>query len=265
MKSLTFFPVMSWRFFGAVFAFFTHVASAQAALFEDDEARKAILDLRQRVETLRSDAEATQKVIKDIRDENAGLGKGLLDLQRQLELLRTENASLRGLDEQFRKDLSDFQRLSKDQVQALNERLLRLEPIKVTLDGVEFVAEPSEKRDYEAALAVFRKGDFLGAQNLFVGFLGRYSGSGYAIPALFWLGNAQYATRDYKEAMINFRALTARAPENVRTPEAVLSVANCQLELKDSKGARKTLLDLIKAYPQSEAAVAAKERLVMLK
>ena len=48
-------------------------------------------------------------------------------------------------------------------------------------------------------------------------------------------------------------------------PEAVLSVANCQLELKDSKGARKTLTDLVKAYPQSEAAVAAKERLATLK
>jgi TolA-binding protein len=45
----------------------------------------------------------------------------------------------------------------------------------------------------------------------------------------------------------------------------VLSVANCQLELKDSIGARKTLADLLKAYPKSEAAVAAKERLATLK
>jgi TolA-binding protein len=82
---------------------------------------------------------------------------------------------------------------------------------------------------------------------------------------LFWLGNAQYATRDYKEAMINFRALLSRAPSHSRAPEAVLSVANCQLELKDAKGARKTLTDLIKAYPQSEAAGAARERLATLK
>jgi len=48
-------------------------------------------------------------------------------------------------------------------------------------------------------------------------------------------------------------------------PDAVLSVANCQLELKDSKGARKTLADLVKAYPDSEAAATAKERLATLK
>jgi TolA-binding protein len=45
----------------------------------------------------------------------------------------------------------------------------------------------------------------------------------------------------------------------------MLSIANCQVELKDPKTARKTLTDLIKTYPQSEAAVAAKERLLVLK
>jgi TolA-binding protein len=35
--------------------------------------------------------------------------------------------------------------------------------------------------------------------------------------------------------------------------------------LKDTKAARKTLEDLLKAYPQSEAASAAKERLARLR
>ena len=60
-------------------------------------------------------------------------------------------------------------------------------------------------------------------------------------------------------------ALVAADPEHVRAPEAVLAVANCQVELKDVKGAQKTLADLIKAYPQSEAASVAKERLARLK
>lgn len=100
---------------------------------------------------------------------------------------------------------------------------------------------------------------------MFVGFVGRYPSSAYVVSALFWLGNAQYATRDYKEAVTNFRALIARNPEHLRASEAVLSIANCQLELKDVKGARKTLTDLIKAYPETEAAIAAKERLLALK
>ncbi|MGH8820355.1 MAG: tetratricopeptide repeat protein, partial [Rhodoferax sp.] len=81
----------------------------------------------------------------------------------------------------------------------------------------------------------------------------------------FWLGNAQYATRDYKGAIGNFRALVAQSPTHARAPESVLSIANCQIELGDTKAARKTLGDLLKAYPQSEAAQAGKERLAKLK
>jgi tol-pal system protein YbgF len=143
--------------------------------------------------------------------------------------------------------------------------LRQFEPVKVSVDGREFLAEPAEKRDYESALAVFRKGDFPNAQTFFVDFLRRYSQSGYASSALFWLGNAQYATRDYKEAILNFRNLIAREPDHLRTPEAALSIANCQIELKDTRAAKKTLEDLVQAYPQTEAAVAAKERLLRLK
>lgn len=246
------------------------VGISHAALFEDDEARRAILDLRQRVESVRGEIRGEFRGELDrsrqaSANEVAELGKSLLDLQRQIELLRAEIATLRGSNEQLTRELSEAQRQQKDQLQAVQARFNKLEPVKIQLDGVEFLAEPNEAKNYEAALAVFRKGDFVNAQSLFVGFVTRYPVSGYVVSALFWLGNAQYATRNYKEAMENFRTLIAKDPAHVRAPEALLSVANCQLELKDSKGARKTLTDLVKAYPQSEAAVAAKERLATLK
>ena len=55
------------------------------------------------------------------------------------------------------------------------------------------------------------------------------------------------------------------APDNPRAPEALLSIANCQVELKDSKAARRTIDELIKTYPKSEAAQAGRERLASLK
>jgi tol-pal system protein YbgF len=133
------------------------------------------------------------------------------------------------------------------------------------VDGREFSAEPAEKRDFESALAVFRKGDFPAAQVSFVDFLNRYGTSGYRPSALFWLGNAQYATKDYKEAQANFRSLVQLAPDHMRVPEALLAIANCQLEIKDPKAARKTLEELVAKYPATEAAAAAKERLARLK
>lgn len=238
------------------------VSSLHAALFEDDEARKAILDLRQRVEAIRADSDRSRQATTN---ELTSLGNSLLDLQRQIELLKADVATLRGSNEQLMRELSDIQRQQKDQALTLKERLSKFEPARIELDGVEFLADQGEKQEYEAALAVFRQGDYVKAQNLFSGFVARRPSSGYVVPALFWLGNAQYALRNYKDAMANFRTLIAKDPEHVRAPEAVLSIANCQLELKDTKGARKTLTDLVTAYPKSEAAVAAKERLATLK
>ncbi len=235
---------------------------AQAGLFDDEEARKAILDLRQRIESLRSSNEAAQQ---RLTEENAQLRRSLLDLQNQIELLRTEQARQRGQDEQLARDVAAVQLRQKDLTQSLDERLRKFEPLKVTLDGREFTAEPAEMRDYESALAIFRKGEFDAAQTDFVKFLTRYPQSGYNPSALFWLGNAQYATRNYKEAVINFRALLNLAPGHLRAPEAMLSIANCQTELKDTKSARKTLEDLVRLFPQSEAAQAGKERLARLR
>lgn len=236
--------------------------SAQAALFEDDEARRAILELRLRSEAQRQDFD---KEVSRASEENAQLRRSLLDLQNQIEVLRTELAQQRGRNEQLARDVADLQRQQKDMTQGMEERLRKFEPVKVSVDGREFMAEQAEKRDFDAALALFRQGEFAAAQPAFAEFIKRYNQSGYVPSAFFWLGNAQYATRDYKEAVQNFRTLLTQAPDHLRAPEAVLSIANCQIELKDLKGARKTLEDLIKAYPQSEAATAAKDRLARLK
>ena len=131
--------------------------------------------------------------------------------------------------------------------------------------GASFRADPAEKREFEAALVVFRSGKFPEAATAFGSFMRQYPQSGYLPSARFWLGNAQYATRDYKEAINNFKSLLAAAPDHARAPEAALSIANCQIELKDTRAARKTLEDLMRVYPQSEAAAAAKERLARLK
>ena len=158
-------------------------------------------------------------------------------------------------------NLRRAQELSK----GVDDRLKKFEPINVKVDGVEFLAEPAETKAYEEALSIFRSGDFAAASNAFNDFVNRNPKSGYVLPSMFWLGNAQYANRDYKNAIRNFSTLMTRAPNHTRAPEAMLSVGNCQLELKDIKAARKTFADLLKTYPHTEAASAANERLAKLK
>lgn len=241
----------------AVLLLGTSLAS-QAALFEDGEARRAILDLRQRVETIRTQTEATQQ---RLADDNAQLRRSLLDLQSQIETVRGDLARMTGQNEQLTRTLSELQQQQKD----VDDRLKKNEPGKVAVDGREFNADPREKSDFDAALGVFRSGQFAQAQAAFADFVKRYPQSGYNPSALFWLGNAQYATKNYTEAIANFRIMLSLASDHAKAPEAMLSIANCQIELKDMRSARRTLEDLSKAYPQSEAAQAGRERLSRLR
>lgn len=231
---------------------------SHAALFEDDEARRAILSLRQQLE-------ASQQVSKSQADEIATLRKALLDFQNQIDALKADLSTLRGVNEQFLKELSEIQLKQKDVLQTVDARLTKFEPVKVVLDGLEFQADPAEKKEFEVSLAVFRTGDFAAAQNSILNFLRKYPSSGYASSALFWLGNAQYATKDYKESIANFRKLLSIAPQHARAPEAMLAVSNCLVELKDVKAAKKAMEELIKLYPASDAAQTAKDRLSRLR
>jgi tol-pal system protein YbgF len=224
---------------------------------QDEKFRALVQELDERLRT------TTQALDERLRTTAQGLDTRLSATAQGLDTRLS--ATAQGLDARLSATTQGQDERLRATVQGIDERFRAVEPVKVSLDGREFMADQAEKRDFEAALALFRKAEFANAKTAFSDFLGRYTRSGYAPSALFWLGNSQYATRDYTGAVVNFRALIANAPDHQRTPEAVLSVANCQLELKDARGARKTLQDLISAYPKSEAASAARERLAILK
>lgn len=243
-------------------------ASAQAQLFPDNEARKAIIELRasdeQTAKRLAELAAANKALLEQVQ-QLLPLRSSLLDLNNQLEALRADLARQRGSNEQLARDVAELQRRQKDIAQGVDDRIRKLEPQKVAVDGKEFLADADEKRQYDEAFALIRSADFAGAVSAFNNFSRRYPASGYLDSVRFWAGNALYGKRDYKDAIVSFRAFMAGAPNHARVPEALLAVANCQAEMKDNKGARATLADLLKKHPQSEAAHAGKERLAALK
>ena len=239
---------------------------ARAGLFEDDEARKAILELRGQVKANEDAAKRREEQLNAlVQDQLQPLRRSMLDLNGQIDALRAEIAKLRGANEQLARDLADTQRKLADQSQSVEARFKPLEPQKVSLDGREFQVGPDERNQYEAAIGLVRRGEFAEAVAALNAFLKRYPASGYTDSVRFWLGNAQYGKRDYKDAISTFKAFIAGNADHPRAGEALLALANCQIELKDNKGARRSLEDLIKAYPNTEAAQAGKERLHALK
>jgi tol-pal system protein YbgF len=256
----------AWLAIGLLWALGSLWGSAQAAIFGDDEARRAILDLRQRLEQSQNASKALlEENVQAQNQMNAQFRRALLDLQTQIESLKTELAQSMGVQERLARDLTELQLRQKDALSTVDDRLRRFEPIKVTVDGRELLVDPAEKRDFDAAMEAFRKADFVAAQTALAAFVSRYGNSAYVPSALFWLGNAQYANKAYKESLTNFQKLLTVAPAHLRAPEAMLAISNVQIELKDLKAARKTLDDLIKNYPASETAATARDRLSRLR
>ena len=296
----------SWRLATCLCLLGVLAPTAQAALFEDEEARRAILDLRQRLEnqrqtqlqsseqTLQKSIEQSQKqyeilrkqVEVDINQSKQDNRQAVMQLQNQIDLLKQDIASLRGEREQLLREISLLQRAQKDSAAEVDERFQKIQsqlakqdtpptPVKeeapksnkvnVQVDGFEFLADPEEKRDFEAAFVLFRKGDFSAAAKEFSQFVKVYTSSGYKPSALYWLGSARFARRDFNEAIAHLKGLVNDFPNHARAPEAMLTIGNAQLEIKQPKDARKTFNDLLKLYPTTEAAAAAKDRLAQIK
>ena len=230
---------------------------ARAGLLDDDEARKAILDLRTKVENLSRDVNARIDTKSDKRDA--------LELVNQHEQTMQEIARLRGQIEVLANDIANAQKRQKDFYADLDARIAKLEPRQVSIDGKTAEVDPGELKSYEAAMATFKTGDYKAASVALADFVRRYPASSYASNAQYWLGNAYYAQRDYKNAIAAQEIVASTYPDSAKAPDAMLNIASSYTDLKDKKNAKKALQNLVSKYPDSTAAVAAKDRLAVLK
>lgn len=231
------------------------------ALFGDDEARKAILDLR--AKSAEQD-KAMQQRFDALQAEIARIQRNQLDLVSQIDALKQEIAKLRGQNELLTNEVATLQKRSRDTYVELDGRLKALEPKPVTLDGKAVTVGRDEQGAYDAALVLFRAGDFQGAIKSLQTFLVRYPQSAYVPSAHYWIGNAHYALKDYRNAIAAQQVVIDRFADTPRAPEALLNIAASQEELKQRTAARTTLQRLLKEYPDSESAKVAKERLAAL-
>jgi tol-pal system protein YbgF len=230
---------------------------ASAGILDDDEARRAILELRAKVDaitrdlTTRLDAKA---------DKNA-----TLDLLNQNEQLVSEIAKLRGQIEVLANEVSKAQNSQRTLYSDLDARIKKLEPRAEVVDGETAQVLPSEKQAYDSAMEVFKTGDYKRAAAALQDFVKRYPESAYAANAQYWLGNAYYAQRDYKNAIAAQEVVTTTYASSAKAPDAMLNIATSYAELKDKVKAKKTLQTLVSKFPDSQAAQSAKDRLAVLK
>ena len=213
------------------------------ALFGDDEARKAILDLREKVEAA----------------QNAQLM-----LQGQIDQLREQNAAMTGRLEELANQLAMEQRASRDLFGNLDKRLAELEPTDTDLDGRLVHVSAEEKRLYTGALAFFSQGKYAQSRAMLENLTAIYPQSAYRSAALFWLGNSQYADEDLKAALATVNTFLTDYPKDTRVPDALLTKAAAQVGLGQRANATKTLQTILKEHKDSSAAGVASDRLKSL-
>ncbi len=236
------------RLLGAAWLALALLPTAQAGLFDDDEARQRIEQLRSEVNELGKRADTTSR--------------NQVDFANQVEAIKADIAKLRGQIEVLTYELEAAQKRQKDFYVDLDNRLRKLEQPPADAKAEAPKVDPAqETRDYEAALAGLKASKFKEAAAAFVAFIKAYPTSTLAASAHYWGGYAHAQAKDHAGAADLFGKFAAGWPKDERAPAALESRVASLEAIKDVKAARATLQQLADAYPASEAGKKAKLRL----
>jgi len=206
--------------------------SQSALAFADDDARKAIVELRQQLKTLQ---EANQRARIQLAD--------------QIEGLEQEVTRLRGEMEQMGRP-------------AAASNATGAAPGARAPDAKS--EDPREQASFDQAMESFRKGQYKETVDTLMAFMTLYPDSKLAPAALFYLGSSRYAQKDYKGAMTQLQGMVQKYPTHPRAPDALLVIAGCQVELNNRAGAKASLQRIVKDYKGTPAADTAAKRLQLL-
>lgn len=220
--------------------------------------------------------------------------QAVLNLLKEVEALKAEVAKLRGQSEMQLHQIDSLGKRQSDLYVDLDKRVEDLnKQVKTNTQAVASAASPSvvvsgtpssaasgagaqtsqatsedplaESKSYEAALNLFRAGDYSKSIAGFAAFLKSYPDSTLASNALYWTGYAYYAAKDYKNALAQQMKLVGEYPQSAKVPDALLNIASNQMELNDLASAKKNLEELVAKYPGTNASAIATKRLNLLK
>lgn len=218
---------LSWRAAGSCLVLIGGALLSQSTLaFTDDEARKAILELRQQIRTMN---EANQRARIQLSDQIETLGQEVVRLRGDLEQLGRPAGGAggaRGADPRSQ--------------------------------------DPREQAAFDQSMESFRKAQYKETVQNLTAFLTLYPDSALAPTAQFYLGSSRYAMKDFKGAITTLQAMVQKYPKEPRAADALLMVASCQIELNNRPGAKTTLQRIVKDYKGTPAADTAAKRLPLL-
>ena len=250
---------------------------AQAALFDDKEARKKITEIDAREIAHHDKQQATlaamEKRIAAI--EAIVQSGGLTELQNQIEALKQEIAHLKGDLEVVTHNLETTQQRQKDLYSDTDTRLRRIESTATneasnansSNNSTSQNVPPVEEKDVKAfteADSLSKSAKYKEAFNAYDSFLREFPTSKLVPDALYGMGYSQFALKNYKSSIATQLKIVDLHPDSSKVPEAMFNIANSQIQLGQVTNAKKTLKDLILKHPEASVTPSAQKRLKAL-
>ena len=245
---------------------------SQAALFDDKEARKKILEVEQQMNT---QDQALKDRISKLESAVKTQDQSMVDLLGQIDQLNRELNRLKGELEVAQHNLNQAQQRQKDLYADTDARLRKLEggageasaasaPAATAATSADAAVTADEAKDFEAAQVLSKAGKHKEAFDAYEKFLQTYPNSTRTAEVQYVLGFTQFSLKNYKAAIATQEKMLAQFPDSAKAPDAMFKIANCQIQLSDIDGAKKTLRALLTKYPDSAVAPNAKKRLAII-
>ena len=112
---------------------------------------------------------------------------------------------------------------------------------------------------YAAAMATFRAREHGQAVLDLLDFLTKYPRHSLAANAQYWIGEAYYVQRDFRQALVEFQRVLEYG--EAKAPDALLKIGLSYWNLRDASRARQAWTRVVGEYPRAEAAAKARSLL----
>ena len=238
-----------------------------------EEVKTRLFQNEKKMDMLRSEAQTgIEKSLKGLQEEMDAVRRREADNQATIDSLKVDQQVLAGkLDDASlaaKKPMDDLALMKEDtnrRLTVLEGRMDKLEQALVEQKNAVQAKPVTPEELYQKALDLFKGGDMQKARELFTGFIERYPSHAMVPNAHYWLGETYYNEKKYDQAILEFQEIIKNFPDKEKVPAAELKQGMAFKELGDVKSARYLFKKIIDAYPASEEAKIAQEKLKGLK
>ena len=213
--------------------------------------------------------------------------QALVEMAVRLDRLERELQQLRGQTEEQAHSVKDLRQRQRDLYMDIDRRISSMER-EAGAAGVATATEPApaspvapvstpaaaaastnaapapaaasgmdaekERVAYQKAFDQLRDLRYAQAIDAFRSFLKEYPNGNYAPIAQYWIGEANYAQRNFKQAVADYQLLLQNYPKSPKLAEAMLKIGYSQYELGEKDAAKTILTDLANRYPDTTEA-----------